>query len=68
MQKYHDWEMFFTWKCFKRLWSSLAFTKVNKYPQTNTAAENPQHLKLEVAEQKFPSCSYLIDRTCYCPM
>ena len=37
-------------KFFKRLWSSLAFTKVNKYSQTNTDEVNPQHLKVEVEE------------------
>ena len=35
---------------FKILWSSLAFTNVNKYSQTNTAAVDTQHLKVEVAE------------------
>ena len=50
MQKTPDWKMFFTWQFFKALWSSLDFTKVNKYSQTNRAAEDPQHLKVEVAE------------------
>ena len=31
-------------------WNTLAITKVNKYSQTNTAAVDPQHLKVEVAE------------------
>ena len=42
--------MFFAWEFFKTLWSSLTFTKVNKYSQTNTAAVDPQNLKVEVAE------------------
>ena len=42
--------MFFAWQFFKALWSPLDFTKVNKYSQTNRAAEDPQHLKVEVAE------------------
>ena len=60
--------MFFTWQFFKTLWSSLAFTKLNKYSQTNTAGEDPQHLKVEVEEEKFSSCSYVIKRTCYGPI
>ena len=50
MQKVPGWKMFFTWQFFKTLWSSLAFTKVNKYSQMKTAAVDPQHLKVEVAE------------------
>ena len=44
-------------KCFlldnfskHHLWSSLAFTKVNKCSQTNRAAVDSQHLKAEVAK------------------
>ena len=66
MQKIPGWKMFFTWQFFKTLWSSLAITKLNKYSQTNTAAVDPQHLKVEAAEYKFPSCSYVISKTCYC--
>ena len=43
-------KMFFTWQFFKTLWSSLAFTKVNKCSQTNRAAVDSQHLKAEVAK------------------
>ena len=49
-KKIPDWKMFFTCQFLKRLWSSLAFTKVNEYSQTNTAAEDSQHLKVEIAE------------------
>ena len=52
----------------KTLWSSLAFFKENKYSQTNTAAVDRQHLKSEVSELKFSRWSYIINRTCYCPM
>ena len=34
---------------------------------TSTAAVNPQHLKVEVADD-FPNCSYVINRTCQNPM
>ena len=43
-------KMFYTWQLFKTLWSSLAYTKVNKYSQTSTAAVDPRHFKVEVAE------------------
>ena len=49
MQKNPGWKMFLTWQFFKTLWSSLAFTKVNKYSQTNTVALDAQHLKVKVA-------------------
>ena len=49
-EKNPDWKMAFAWQLFKTLWSSLAFTKVNKYSQTNTAAVDPQSLKVEVTE------------------
>ena len=38
------------WQLFKRLWSSLAFTKVNKYSQISTSVVDPRHLKIEVAQ------------------
>ena len=66
-EKTPGWKMSFAWQLFKILWSSLAFTKVNKYSQTNTTAVEPQQLKAEAAEKKFPSCSDIINRTCYCP-
>ena len=50
MKENPGWKMFFAWQLFKTLWSSLAFTKVNKYSQMKTAAVDPQHLKVEVAE------------------
>ena len=63
-KKIPDWKMFFTCQFLKRLWSSLAFTKVNEYSQTNTAAEDSQHLKVEIA-----NCfSYVINRTCHYPV
>ena len=30
----------------------------------NTAAVDPRHLKVEVTDQDFPNCSYVINRTC----
>ena len=36
--------------------------------QTSTAAVNPQHLKVEVADEDFPNCAYVINRTCQYPM
>ena len=42
--------MFFTRQFFKTLSSSLAFTKVNKYSQANTAGIDLLYLKVEVAE------------------
>ena len=50
---------------FQDIWSSLAFTKVNKYSQTSTVPVDPRHLKVEVAEENFPSCSCVTNRTCY---
>ena len=50
MLKNPGWKMFFMWQFLETLWSSLAFTKVNKYSQTNTAPEDPQNVKVEVAE------------------
>ena len=49
-EKNPDWKMFFAWQFFKTLWSSLPFTKGNKYSQISTAAVDPRHLKVEVAE------------------
>ena len=53
MKKNPGWKIFFAWQLFKTLWSSLAFTKVNKYSQTvdpGTAAMDHQHLKVKDAE------------------
>ena len=50
MKENPGWKMFFAWQLFKTLWSSLAFTKVNKYSQSCTAAVDPGHLKVKVAE------------------
>ena len=50
MKNNPGYKMFFAWKLFKMLWLSLTFTKVNKYLQISTAAVDPQHLKVEVAE------------------
>ena len=36
--------------------------------KTSTAALDPQHSKVEVAERDFPNYSYIINRACYCPM
>ena len=49
-KKTPGWKMFFAWHLFKTLWSSLAFTKVNKYSQISTAAVEHQNSKVEVAE------------------
>ena len=49
-EKNPGWKMFFAWQHFKTLWPSLAFTKVNKYSQTSTAAVDAQYLEVEVAE------------------
>ena len=49
-EKTPGWKMSFAWQLFKILWSSLAFTKVNKYSQTSTAAVDPRHLKVKIAE------------------
>ena len=35
---------------------------------TRTAAVDSRHLKVEVADQNFPNCSYVINRTCQYPM
>ena len=49
-EKPYGWKMFFSYQLSKTLWASLAFTKVNKHSQTSTAAVDPRHLKVEVAE------------------
>ena len=49
-KKKTGWKMFSTWKFFKTLSLSFTLTKVKKYSQTNTAAVNPQQLKVQVAE------------------
>ena len=36
--------------------------------KTSAAAGDLQHLKVEVADQDFPNCSYVINRTCQHPM
>ena len=36
--------------------------------KTSTAAVDPRHLKVEVADLDFPNCSYVISRTCQYPM
>ena len=33
--------------------------------KTSTAAMDRQYLKVEVADQDFPNCSYVINRTCH---
>ena len=32
--------------------------------KTSTAAVDPRHLKVEVADSDFPNCSYVRNRTC----
>ena len=32
--------------------------------KTSAAAVDPQHLKMEVADEDFPNCSYITNRTC----
>ena len=32
---------------------------------TSTAAVDPQHLKVKVADLDFPNCSYVINKTCH---
>ena len=34
----------------------------------STAAVDPPDLKVEVADEDFPNCSYVIYRTCQYPM
>ena len=50
MTKNRDRKMFFSGQLFKTLWLSLAFTKVDKYLETSTAAVDPHHLKVKVEE------------------
>ena len=35
---------------------------------TSTAAVDPRHLNVEVADKDFSNCSYIINRTCQNPM
>ena len=42
--------------------------QTKKIDETSTAAVDPRHLKVEVAEYDFPTCSYIINRTCQYPM
>ena len=37
---------------------------MKNYVKTSTAAVDPQHLNVEVTDQDFPNCSYVINRTC----
>ena len=63
----------------KQVFESMVFISARKrinnekgYPtvseefkqKTSTAAVDPWHLKVEVADQDFPNCSYVINRTC----
>ena len=43
--------------------------EINKIKiKTSTAAVNPQHLIVEVADLDFPNSSYVINRICQYPM
>ena len=42
--------------------------QTKKIDETSTAAVDPRHLKVEVAEYDFPNCSYVINRICQYPM
>ena len=44
--------------------SSQIFFKTQKEKKKSAAAADPQHLKVEVADQDFPNCSHVINRTC----
>ena len=44
--------------------SSQIFFKIQKEKKKSAAAADPQHLKVEVADQDFPNCSHVINRTC----
>ena len=39
--------------------------EINKIKiKASTAALHPPHLKVEAADQDFPNCSYVINKTC----
>ena len=55
-------------KYLRKLLFLIVVLKWKGARETSAAAVDPRYLKVEVTEYDFPSCSYVINRTCQNPM
>ena len=65
---FQEQKYFQIWNMCRNTASNINFHYRPNSVKTTTAAVDPWHLKVEVANYDFPNCSYVINRTCQYPM